>query len=259
MSRLELIDGLIEQLNTLQYSAESHLDAIRRRAKMIIRNCFGEDSEYIQDVEKIHFYLPIAPAPEEYKREAWQSGARELLNLFNTMKEEVLLFDGSFEGPQEHRTRGGPSNRIFIVHGHDESMKLAVARTLDKLNLETVILHEKPSMGRTIIEKFTEYSDVSFAIVLLSPDDIGYARTARPEEAKYRARQNVILELGYFLGKLGRTHVVALHREEDGFEMPSDYSGVMFVRYDAAGRWQLDLVQELKACGYSVDANRLLD
>lgn len=68
----------------------------------------------------------------------------------------------------------------------------------------------------------------------------------------------MVFELGYFLGKLGRERVIALYREDENFEMPSDYSGVLFVSYDSAGRWQFDLIKELKACGYDVDANRLL-
>ena len=150
-------------------------------------------------------------------------------------------------------------NRIFIIHGHDEAMKQTVARTLEKLGLTPVILHEQPNIGRTIIEKFTDYSDVSFAIALLSPDDIAYPKSANPKQAKSRARQNVILELGFFLGKLGRNRVVALFKQNDNFEMPSDYSGVLFVSYEENNRWQFDLLRELKACGYKVDANKLLE
>lgn len=84
------------------------------------------------------------------------------------------------------------------------------------------------------------------------------SRDASTDELRFRARQNVVLELGYFLGKLGRDKVVALYREKADFEMPSDYSGVLFVPFDSQGRWQFDLVRELKASGYDVDANRLL-
>lgn len=151
-----------------------------------------------------------------------------------------------------------PNNKVFVVHGRDDGMKQAVARTLEKLGLTPVILHEQPDQGRTIIEKFVDYSDVSFAVVLLSPDDLAYPKDASPKEAKLRARQNVILELGFFLGKLGRENVLVVYREEKNFEMPSDYSGVLYTPYDTAGSWQFKLVQELKACGFEVDANKLL-
>lgn len=138
-------------------------------------------------------------------------------------------------------------------------MKEAVARTLSKLGLAPIILHEQANQGRTIIEKFTDHAEVGFAVVLLSPDDVAYVRGGSPEESTFRARQNVIFELGYFIGRLGRDRVVPLYRQEGEFEMPSDYSGVVFVPFDEADRWQFDLVRELTAAGYDVDANRLLE
>ena len=103
------------------------------------------------------------------------------------------------------------SRKVFIVHGHDNEAKERVARFLEKLGLEPIILHEKASSGRTIIEKFETYSgDIAFAVVLLTPDDVGCAALSR-ENQKPRARQNVILELGYFLGRLGRVRICALY------------------------------------------------
>lgn len=200
----------------------------------------------------------VYPADEHYYNEMWLSGKSQMLNLFNTMLEELKLFGIRQKVDKVQKADVKPSNRIFIVHGHDEAMKQAVARTVEKMGFETIILHEKPSEGRTIIEKFTDYSDVSFAIVLLSPDDVAYPKDQSPKEAKLRARQNVIFELGFFIGKLGRNRVLVLYQEEKNFEMPSDYSGVLYTPYDDSGRWQFDLVKELKACGYDVDANKLL-
>lgn len=146
------------------------------------------------------------------------------------------------------------SNKIFIVHGHNQGIKEAVARFIEKLDLEAVILHEKPSKGRTIIEKFSDYSDVHFAIVLLTADDIGKEKDSS-EDSKPRARQNVIFELGYFIGKLSRSRVCALY--EEGVELPSDYQGVIFIRLDNQGRWRYDIVRELLAVGFNVDANKI--
>jgi predicted nucleotide-binding protein len=146
------------------------------------------------------------------------------------------------------------SNRVFVVHGHDHGVKEAVARFLEKLGLDPVILHEKPNSGRTIIEKFSDYSDVHFAVVLLTGDDEGKSRDGT-EAPKPRARQNVILELGYFLGKLSRSRVCALY--QDGVEIPSDYQGVLFVPLDLHEKWRVDLVRELKAAGFDVDANKI--
>ena len=112
-------------------------------------------------------------------------------------------------------------------------------------------------MGRTIIERFETNADVQFAVVLLSPDDMAYGASGSAKDARPRARQNVVLELGYFVGQLGRERVFTLKKGE-ALEVPTDISGVVYTSYDPAGRWQLDLVRELKAAGYNVDANRLL-
>jgi predicted nucleotide-binding protein len=150
------------------------------------------------------------------------------------------------------------SNRVFIVHGHDETMKLDVARTLEILDLEAVILHEQDDLGLTVIEKFEQNAtDCSFAIVLLSPDDLAYPKEQDSGKAKFRARQNVILELGYFVGKLGRAKVLPLVKNpaSDTLEIPSDYSGVVYTDY--SGNWQQSLIRNLKAVGYQIDANKL--
>ena len=149
--------------------------------------------------------------------------------------------------------QGTFSNRIFIVHGSDSGLKSEVARTLERLGLEPVILHEQPNKGRTLVEKFEQYADVGFAVVILSPDDEG--KRAGERRARPRARQNVVLELGFFWGKLGRHRVCALLKSE--IERPSDYDGVVYVQYDEAGAWKLKLAKELKDAGYAVDLDRL--
>lgn len=132
--------------------------------------------------------------------------------------------------------------KVFVVHGHDNEAKEGVARFLEKLGLQPIILHEQPSAGRTIIEKFETYaSDIAFAVVLLTPDDVGSV-ARNPADLKSRARQNVVLELGYFMGRLGRTRVCALHKR--GVELPSDYQGVLYIELDVAGAWKTKLAQE---------------
>jgi predicted nucleotide-binding protein len=149
------------------------------------------------------------------------------------------------------------TRRVFVVHGHDDEAKETVSRFLSRLDLEPVILHEQASGGRTIIEKFETYSsDVAFAVVLLTPDDIG-GSALDPTSTSKRARQNVILELGYFMGRLGRTRVCALHRGR--VELPSDYQGVVYVEMDKAGGWKTRLAQELIGAKVSIDLNGLVN
>ena len=122
------------------------------------------------------------------------------------------------------------------------------------MEIEPVILHEQPNKGRTIIEKFEDYAGVGFAVILLTSDDVGKLNDDGASELKPRARQNVILELGFFLGKLGRQRVCPLVK--GNVETPSDYDGVVYTNFDDAGGWQLKLVRELKSAGFNVDANR---
>lgn len=162
---------------------------------------------------------------------------------------------GRYVGPAKE----APSKRVFIVHGHDEAMKQEVARVLLTLELDPIILHELPNEGRTIIEKFEKNADVGFAVVLLSGDDMAYPSGTEHKKAKPRprARQNVVMELGYFVAKLGRDRVLPLYKEVQNFELPSDFQGVVYTPYDPAGGWRGKLVQELQAAKYDVDANKL--
>ena len=144
---------------------------------------------------------------------------------------------------------------VFVVHGHDEAARETLARFVEKLGLRAIILREQPNGGRAIIEKFEDHADVGFAIVLLTPDDVG-GMQASPQQLHPRARQNVIFELGYFIGKLGRAKVAALYKE--GVEIPSDYYGVLFISLDPAGEWRLSLANEMKYAGVDIDLNKAL-
>jgi len=145
------------------------------------------------------------------------------------------------------------SRKVFIVHGHDDGARETVARFLERIGLEAIILHEQANQGRTIMEKVVAHSDVGFAVVLLTPDDEGCARGGIPEP---RARQNVLLELGYFIGHLGREKVCALKR--GALEIPSDFAGVVWEAMDSNGGWNRALARELEAAGHSIDWNKVM-
>jgi predicted nucleotide-binding protein len=138
---------------------------------------------------------------------------------------------------------------VFIVHGHDETSKLQLKNYLQNvLKLgEAIILHEQPSFGRTIIEKFEqETACVDLVFVLLTPDD-KMAKAGDPDVEKRRARQNVIFELGYFYGKLHRSRARVILLYKKGVELPSDISGIIYIDIsngiEAAGE---ELRRELK-------------
>lgn len=145
------------------------------------------------------------------------------------------------------------TKEVFIVHGHDAELKETSARYVEKLGLHPIILHEKPNSGSTIIEKFEQHADVPFAIILLTPDDVG---GEKDNELKPRARQNVIFEFGYFIGKLGRNRVCALHKGD--VELPSDYDGVLYIKVDSEGAWKQKLAQEMVEAKLTIDLKGIL-
>ncbi|MFA6561771.1 MAG: nucleotide-binding protein [Verrucomicrobiia bacterium] len=260
MNSKELIETLVKDLTALPHRDNARLDALRRRTNMIVRKVFPESSDHLKEVTSIQFYPMVGyeGQPDSDYDDSWRSGRSSMMNLLNTFLEEIKLSEAIMVDSEPNAAGAKDSKRVFLVHGHDEEMKQAAARMLEQLGLAPVILHEQPNKGRTIIEKFTDYSDVGFAVVLLSPDDLGCSKDQRIETARLRARQNVVFELGFFIGKIGRSNVAALYREHANFEKPSDYDGVAYIAFDRVGRWRFDIAKELKACGYSVDANKLL-
>lgn len=145
-----------------------------------------------------------------------------------------------------------PNNSVFIVHGRDDAARLEAARFIERLGLNAIVLHERPNKGRTIIEKFEAEGSAGFAIVLLTPDDHG---AAIGEDLQLRARQNVLLELGYFIGSIGRHRVIALKKGE--IEIPSDFVGVLWEPLDARGAWKMRVAHELSDAGYNIDFSRV--
>lgn len=142
-------------------------------------------------------------------------------------------------------------NKVFIVHGRNNELKESVARFIEELGFEAIILNEQTNGGRTIIEKFEEYSNVNYAIVLMTPDDKG--GLISDNEMIPRARQNVIFELGYFIGKLGRNCVTALHSGD--IEVPTDILGITYILVDQAGAWKYQVAKEMGNAGYQIDMN----
>lgn len=256
----------IEELNRFDFTSAKRYDprveALATKVDATIAEIFGHDTpEYgrysVGSFEGAFSYMEDEPRPEQIQSDYQQrlsAGVTQLESIRDLLKERLEDLNGadtvSNETPQKSRPIG---NRVFVVHGHDEAAKESVARFIEQLNLTSIILHEQASGGRTIIEKLEGHLNVDFAVVLLTPDDNGGSIQAGTV-LKARARQNVILELGIFLGALGRKKVCALHKGE--IELPSDYNGVVFVPMDPAGGWRLLLAREMRAAGLRVDLNR---
>ena len=191
-------------------------------------------------------YLPFEPGDVEGYQTDMESSITSLKGIY----ERLELYDEFLNTPQS--TLG---NEVFIVHGHDDEAKETVARFVENLGIEATILHEQANRGQTIPEKFEEHaSEAGFAIILLTPDDVGASKDER-DKLKPRARQNVVLELGYFWGRLGRGRVCVLHK--GGVELPSDMQGLLYVPMNSPNEWQLPLATEMKQAGLPIDLNKL--
>jgi predicted nucleotide-binding protein len=146
--------------------------------------------------------------------------------------------------------------KVFVVHGRDEVAKTSLEVLLHEIGLEPVVLHRQADEGMTIIEKFEKHSDVGYAFILLTPDEITYltSEESLPDEYRHkehRARPNVIFEFGYFVGKLGRSRVCCLYT--GNVTLPSDVSGMIYKRYEKSiEEVAYGVIKDLKASGYAL-------
>jgi len=186
----------------------------------------------------------------------WNDAGRKFAGV-NFVPEQLIVSTGQDverAAPSQNATDPlGPisGNRVFLVHGHDVSARERAAHFLEMLHLEPVVLRGQPNAGQTIVEKVEEHGGVAFAVVLLTPDDVD-AIGSKENTLGPRARQNVIFELGYFLGRLGRKHVAVLLKGD--VEGPG-YAGVLYIPMDDSGAWRLQLAKGLETAGLNIDLN----
>ncbi|WP_018126275.1 TIR domain-containing protein [Balneola vulgaris] len=254
LNRLEHLRDLVEKYVPIMYQSTDE----GKKLHTEITEVYGEVADiFDQIVGKEEIVVPIRMGKAVYPNyfEAGflsgrsihsHQGKTQLSKVIGAVK--TLVEKGAVSDSESSH-----GNRVFLVHGHDESAIQTCARFLEKLELPVTILREQPNKGMTILEKFIDHSDVGFAVVLLTGDDRGGTIDTGFEDQEPRARQNVILELGFFLGTLGRDRVCVLY--EEGVEIPSDYNGVLFIPIDTRQAWKLDLAKEMKAAGLPVDLN----
>lgn len=188
----------------------------RQKTASTIERVYGRDSRMERDFEKICTELTSVAIPDHW---TWSYAQTFLENIVEEIPKENNM---------KSKTNEVSGNKVFIVHGHDDISKWELKNILTSLGLEAIILHEQDDLGKTIIEKFEHYAnECSFAFVLLTPDDTisGDSKV----ENQWRARQNVIMELGWFMSHLGRKNVVILHKGQ--VEIPSDILGVIYLKY----------------------------
>ena len=249
MTNYEKLKSIVDEVDSLcskgvQWRSPEFQAWYSKTERWLIKY-FGDPSQEIKSFRRIHFQSGLID--ERQNVLACKTGLEQAKAVLSTYFEDL---EDDVEVTEENK----PLNfsRVFIVHGHDGELKQSVARIIEKQGIEAIILSEQANLGRTIIEKFEDYTDVGGAICLFTADDLGRAKSS--EDDSYRARQNVVFEAGYFMGKLGREHVVML--ADQGVDIPSDLAGVV---YTDTNNWQVDMLKELKAIGYNVDLNKLFD
>ncbi len=249
-------------VRTMVDGESSQLDSLRLIIKDILERYFGENTSaynrfisaanlrYGGAIELLSGHVP------DYNGNTRKNISQSLGLLKaaqETLIEDLAEHESSSLLPEvlKHESKT-LSRRVFVVHGHEEGARETVARFLMQLGFEPIILHEQANRGGTVVEKIEKHGDVGFAVVLLTPDDEGCVKGGTPEP---RARQNVLLELGYFLGRLGRDKVCALKRGT--VEIPSDFAGVVWESMEG-NSWKQALGRELEAAGHEIDWNKVM-
>ena len=149
--------------------------------------------------------------------------------------------------------------KVFVVYGHDQTSRTQLEAMLRRWGLEPLILDQLPTEGQTVIEKLeAAIAEASFSVVLATPDDEGH-RANRPDEKAYRARQNVVLELGMLLARLGRQNVAILLKTQENMERPSDIQGLIYIPFkdDIEKEAGITLAKTMAARGYQIDIKKL--
>jgi predicted nucleotide-binding protein len=246
-----LIDQAIEGAND---GHPQNFTLWKRHAEMALRLTVGLDHPTYQAFAKESFTLMAfsGATPDSAFDKAQARGVQRTVAYLQAARSEIEIV-----GIQAAKS-GEPASGIFIVHGRDHGHLHEVARFVRRITgIEPTILHEQASAGDTLIEKLERYARGStFAIVIATGDDEGRARGVDDAPVVARARQNVILELGWFAGALGRKRTVILY--EEGVDLPSDLHGLVYVALDSTGAWKTSLARELRAASILVDTENLV-
>jgi len=257
MVQLNNLKRLIKELRILSYrygSTSDSLASFKERAKVIVARLLP-NSEYLRRIDNTptESYFDFA-----LKGDVFNEKKAALIGLLELIVDDIEMnAQSSVSNHSNELATSDQSNfdKVFIVHGHDDLAKTEVARFIENLGFEPIILHEQASGGKTIIEKIEKHTDVGFGIVLYTPCDEG-GKLGQTDTLQPRARQNVLLEHGYLMGRIGRDKVCALVKGD--VERPSDISGIVYVEMDARKAWHRDVAKELEAAGYIIDGKKLL-
>jgi len=264
MKPADYLKQLKSELETigLEFFGESDyikFENLRQKVAMCLKSTFGAESNEVSRVYN------IVTGEKRYK--ATKAQKEDLLwRAIENLKTEIeasidyIAMDTHQKRPAEASSSAASlidTDAVFVIHGASDGAKNEVARFIEKLDLRVVILHEEANRGLTILEKFESHAIRSnFAVALLTGDD-QFAPKASAAPALLRARQNVVFELGFFFGSLGRSRTAVLY--ERGVELPSDVHGLVYIELDKSGAWKLLLAKEFRAAGLRFNNDRLTE
>ncbi|WP_201599577.1 TIR domain-containing protein [Psychrobacter immobilis] len=265
MQKVEAFEAVVQEFKQMTYEDSQNRSKLFKRFEVLLLKYLDNGKYYVERMNRVSFspydalnefgsewYEEMEFNESEWKKQ-WTIGYTEALNVMKDTIEEVKLLDSIDNGAMKEKPEKDCST-VFIVHGHDDASKYEVARFVETIGFRSTILHEQASSGSTIIEKIEQHTDVGFAIVLYTQCDVGAAKSDQ-DNLQPRARQNVVFEHGFLIGKIGRKNVVALVK--GNVEKPNDISGVVYISLDESQGWKLSLVREMRASGYDIDMNKV--
>lgn len=253
---LEMIEEYDIERDSRPYSFSNHNDALRQRC-LDIANQLMMSTDQAQVPTREVFKNPFKAQPQQPTYQpsqvtaGWAPRKQSTAQLKPTFVPQQV---NQMQNSQPNSAQQSPTlakEKIFIVHGHDEHLLSETENLCRKLNLDPIILKNQHSGGRTIIEKLEANSAVKYAVILYTACDEG--RKIGEVDFNQRARQNVVFEHGYFIGKLGRGNVAAVVK--GNVEIQGDIGGVVYVPY--IGGWQFNLAKEMQGSGLTVDLNKV--
>ena len=256
MSDYEKLKTLYDEIDSLILSrvksSDPRFETWQTKVERLLKKVYGESSE-----ERINF-LHTVFSPIVYTSyttdvdyiEACADGLKSTKSVLSVYLEEMADNSEEHSVPANFEDKASDFSNVFIVEGNVAGLKEAVARLVERQNIKAIILNEQANGSRALIEKLEGYSDVGGAICLFTPDDEGKEKGAL--ELSARARQNVVFEAGYFMGKLGRNKTIILSNGD--VELPSDMQGIVYTNNE---EWRYKTLKELKAMGYAIDFEQL--
>jgi predicted nucleotide-binding protein len=256
MDSTRAIELLNQQITDAANGNPANFDEWLNKTEVVVRSVFGDASPIHRRLDSVRYSPSIWVEGTDfapYRR----AGVLEAVSVLEAAKFEIEIGTDAATSAATENTSPETTTRVFIVHGHDNARKFELASWLQNITGEQpVILHQQPNGGQVLIEKLEEHGGgAGFAVVLLTGDDVGRAKDFDPSDDQARARQNVVFEMGFFFGLIGRSRVAVLYEPE--VELPGDINGLVYTELDAAGGWKPKLASELDRAGIRVDWAKL--